>query len=107
RGDHLSIGSPTCRGVEVDQMNAAKSQARPFFRDGHRIWNTDALVVVRSADKLHAGVVAEVDRGNHLHATSSSITALTKARPATELFSGWNCTPTVFARRTIEANLAS
>src|SRR5439155_14652599 len=107
RGHHLPIGSPTCRGVAVDQMNAPTSQPRPFFCHGHRIRNTHALVGVRSAHELHTGVVAEIDGGNHLHATRSSITALTKARPANELFSGWNCTPTVFARRTIEANLAS
>jgi hypothetical protein len=71
-------------------VDALKPEPFPIVRDCWGILDADALGGVRSADQLDASSIAQIDGGNHLHLMRSSITALTKSRPANELFSGWN-----------------
>src|SRR5690348_16607570 len=67
RFHHRSVRSPLCRRVEVDDMDAAESKARPVVRDGDEIVDAHALIRVRATDELYARPVAQIAGGKHTH----------------------------------------
>src|SRR6185437_9049007 len=92
------------RGVEVDHVHAAKSGVDPSAHDRARIGKAHALVVERAAHQLHARAIADIDGRDGDHADNPARKARTNWTPASELFSGWNCTPTVRPARTTAGN---
>ena len=67
RPDQRCIGAALRGGVEIDDVEVREAELRPAQRDLGGIGEPDLLVVVRSANELHTGAVAEIDRGDGDH----------------------------------------
>ena len=87
-------------GIEIDDVHALKSGACPTARDLERVVETHCLVRVGATHELHTRALAEIHSGDGDHCAASRRNARTRSTPAAELFSGWNCTPTVRSART-------
>src|SRR5215204_2242988 len=103
----LAVGPSPGRRIENDHMQPTKAVPHPVARDGHGIGEPHALLRVLAADQLHACPFAEIDCWNGYHWRTRSRKARTNRKPGSELFSGWNCTPTVLPARTTAGNRSS
>jgi hypothetical protein len=98
--------SSGCR-IEVNKMQSAETVGCPAPGDAGRIVEANALVRVRPPNELNTRAVTQVNRRNRDHRLTESRKARMNRTPAPELFSGWNCTPTVLPRRRAAGNRSS
>ena len=80
RPDQRGIGAALRGGVEIDDVEVREAEFRPAQRDLGGIGEADLLVVVRSANELHAGAVAEIDRGDGDHRAARVVAASARNR---------------------------
>src|SRR5262249_10597738 len=103
----IAVGPAARRRVEVNHMEPTESITPPFAGDRNRIRQPNAFVGVVPTDKWNTRALAQVHCGYGNHEVTSSRKACRKRTPGPELFSGWNCTPTVRSARTTAGNRSS
>ncbi len=87
-------------GVEIDDVQALESGSVPASGHRNRIRKRHTLDFWPPADELNAAPPSEVHRWQGDHEAAARMKFVMIWRPSVELFSGWNCTPQVFATRT-------